>query len=162
MRRLVSHNFFLCCNTWFSINWMIYYLTFSAQSILLQVRSQDMKLSIVADSYLTTIKALQIKNECIDKSGSNFTLCSSYTESFRRPIYDAHEHRAHHDTISNTDVVRRQYLSLPYPPVNEDTLEYERVHYMGYYSKQYPFNMYYSLTLENINHFLFEGKTDFR
>ena len=65
------------------------------------------------------------------------------------------------DTLSTSDAVTRQYLSLPYPSVSEEQLQAEKNHYLGP-NRNDPHTTYTSLSLEYLNHFLYEGKNDFR
>ena len=65
------------------------------------------------------------------------------------------------DTLSTSDAVTRQYLSLPYPSVSEEHLQAEKNHYLGP-NRNDPHTTYTSLSLEYLNHFLYEGKNDFR
>ena len=65
------------------------------------------------------------------------------------------------DTLSTSDAVTRQYLSLPYPSVSEEHLQAEKNHYLGP-DRNDPHTTYTSLSLEYLNHFLYEGKNDFR
>ena len=65
------------------------------------------------------------------------------------------------DTLSTSDSVTRQYLSLPYPSVSEEQLQAEKNHYLGP-NRNDPHTTYTSLSLEYLNHFLYEGKNDFR
>ena len=65
------------------------------------------------------------------------------------------------DTLSTSDAVTRQYLSLPYPSVSEELLQAEKNHYQGP-NRNDPHTTYTSLSLEYLNHFLYEGKNDFR
>ena len=65
------------------------------------------------------------------------------------------------DSIDHEDVVRKQYCSLPYPDVAQVTLDREYDHY-NVYMKQHPYYTVPTLKLGNLNHFLYEGKFDFR
>ena len=74
------------------------------------------------------------------------------------------------DTLSQNDVVRNQYSNLPYPAVTLKDLNVEKSYYDN---KKWLVNAYGELrvkpywvtpgvTLEAINHFLFNGRNDFR
>ena len=65
------------------------------------------------------------------------------------------------DTLSQDDIVRNQYLLLPYPAVTQHSLALEQNHYNSS-KRNKPFNTYYSMALESINHFLYKGSNDFR
>ena len=65
------------------------------------------------------------------------------------------------DSIDHEDVVKKQYSSLPYPDVAQATLDREYDHY-NVYMKQHPYYTVPTLKLGNLNHFLYEGKFDFR
>ena len=68
------------------------------------------------------------------------------------------------DTLSKDDSVRKQYLSLPYPAVPEHALRAEYNHYKGRKkrTKVQPYQPVLGIDLERLNHFLFEGKQNFR
>ena len=74
------------------------------------------------------------------------------------------------DTLSQNDVVRNQYSNLPYPAVTLKDLNAEKSYYDN---KKWIVNVYGELrvkpywvtpgvTLEAINHFLYNGRNDFR
>ena len=65
------------------------------------------------------------------------------------------------DTLSTSDAVTRQYLSLPYPSVSEEQLQEEQNHYMGP-DRNMPHVTYTTLSLEYLNHFLYQGTNDFK
>ena len=79
------------------------------------------------------------------------------------------------DTLTQSDIVRKQYSTLPYPAVRHSLLAVEKKHYekgsdqnevnsiMAYGEKRTtPFSISFGITLEAVNHFLFEGKNHFR
>ena len=72
------------------------------------------------------------------------------------------------DTVSEDDVVRIQYSSLPYPAFSHRGLESEYMHYKSTTrgrtktNATIPYDMVFGFTLERINHFLFKGRNDFR
>ena len=74
------------------------------------------------------------------------------------------------DTLTQNDVVRNQYSNLPYPAVTLEDLNIEKSYYddmrwpVNAYGKlrNKPFRVIPGITLEAINHFLFNGRNDFR
>ena len=66
----------------------------------------------------------------------------------------------HLDTISQEDIVQNQYISLPYPSVSQDDIGAMKQYYNGN-QRHLPLAIYSSLTLENINHYLFRGENNF-
>ena len=74
------------------------------------------------------------------------------------------------DTLTQNDVVRNQYSNLPYPAVTLEDLDVEKSYYddmrwpLNAYGKlrNKPFRVTPGITLEAINHFLFNGRNDFR
>ena len=66
-----------------------------------------------------------------------------------------------YDTLSQDDVVKQQYAMLPYPEVKPGEFENIRRHYNSDH-KNIPMLIAPAVTLENINHFLFRGRNDFR
>ena len=66
----------------------------------------------------------------------------------------------HGDTITENDLVTRQYESLPYPVVSEKDISEEKEYYKkddGTSMVIFPTN-----TLQNINHYLHRGNENFR
>ena len=90
-----------------------------------------------------------IRNYCMHLAKSSDSDAKEYRSEF--PSYDV---------ISDDDVVRNQYKALPYPSVSEEELLREEAYYKRKTSD--PYVMYYSWNLENLNHYLFEGKNDFK
>ena len=88
---------------------------------------------------------------------------NSSTESYNVPFWQ-------HDTLTRNDIVRNQYAELPYPAVSPEGLKAEKMYYdnkvwtVKAYGKlrSYPMRVSFGATLEAINHFLFEGKNNFR
>ena len=74
------------------------------------------------------------------------------------------------DTLTQNDVVRNQYSNLPYPAVTLEDLDVEKSYYddmrwpLNAYGKlrNKPFRVTPGITLEAINHFLYNGRNDFR
>ena len=72
------------------------------------------------------------------------------------------------DTVSEDDVVRIQYSSLPYPAFSHRGVESEYMHYKSTTRRRtktnatIPYAMVFGFTLEWINHFLSKGRNDFR
>ena len=75
-----------------------------------------------------------------------------------------------YDTFTQSDIVRNQYLLLPYPAVSLEDLAQEKAHYRNKITsliaygenRTTPYNINFGMTLEAINHFLFKGKYNFR
>ena len=82
---------------------------------------------------------------------------SNTTISFNRLLLTEVEYG---DTITTNDLVTKQYESLPYPEVKEETLLWEKNHYSVEGKK--PLLVFSSIMLEQMNHYLFEGNEDFR
>ena len=78
----------------------------------------------------------------------------------QRKYQNVDEPTTYSDTLSQTDAVTRQYLSLPYPSVSEEQLQAEQTHYMGP-DRNMPHVTYTTLSLEYLNHFLYQGRNDF-
>ena len=74
--------------------------------------------------------------------------------SFSPNLYD------YGDTITSNDVVTRQYENLPYPEVKEEELIREETYYKDQNAK--PLKIFPSHLLEKLNHFLYQGKENYR
>ena len=64
------------------------------------------------------------------------------------------------DTLTQDDIVRSQYLTLPYPAVSYQELEEERQHYIGK-KKDTPFKTHFTFSLDSLNHYLYNGENQF-
>ena len=63
--------------------------------------------------------------------------------------------------MTQNDLVAQQYASLPYPPFGEEEMKEETLHYETNANVEIR-EPIWSITLENINHFLFSGSENFR
>lgn len=68
---------------------------------------------------------------------------------------------SHFDTLTQDDIVKQQYALLPYPAVKPGEFERVRWHYKSD-RKDVPIMIAPPVTLENINHFLYQGRNNFR
>ena len=58
------------------------------------------------------------------------------------------------------DLVRKQYMNLPYPYVSAENIQMEHEYYQGQ-QRNIPLLNYYSGALEFINHYLYRGQNSF-
>ena len=65
------------------------------------------------------------------------------------------------DTLLTNDVVVNHYESLPYPPFTRHDFNTEQKYYTRK-TDQKPFHGVHTITLDNLNHFLFRGNQSFR
>ena len=106
---------------------------------------------------------IERRNDHIDlsdvrtESRSSRAVCSAKSRKYQ----NLDESTAYSDTLSQTDAVTKQYLSLPYPSVSEQQLQEEQNHYMGP-NRNMPHVTYTTLSLEYLNHFLYQGRNDFK
>ena len=115
-------------------------------------------------NFMSTIKfaattKIPKKSNGISKINQNYCI-DIYRQNNIINEYDS-DSPGHFDTISQDDIVRNQYLSLPYPAVSQESLQSEQNHY---HSDKWntPFSYSAENTLESINHFLYKGGNDFR
>ena len=89
--------------------------------------------------------------------------CSS-TYAKKKVIGEADlESSGYYETLTKDDIVQNQYSLLPYPSVTEEDLADEKYYYEKLFSKRRkPYYYNYGITLEALNHFLFEGRNNFR
>ena len=64
------------------------------------------------------------------------------------------------DTLSQDDIVRKQYALLPYPAVSHQDIERLRRHYNSN-NRHVPFFVAPHNELDVVNHFLYKGRNDF-
>ena len=65
------------------------------------------------------------------------------------------------DTLSQDDIVRNQYSYLPYPAVSKRNLAGELQHYKNKRNATL-YNIIPAFTLESLNHYLYQGRNDFK
>ena len=65
-----------------------------------------------------------------------------------------------YDTLTQNDVVRTQYMKLPYPAVSQQQLSKEKAYY--YTHRKIPYTYIPGLTFEALNHYLYKGRNTFR
>ena len=61
------------------------------------------------------------------------------------------------DTVTQNDIVRRQYELLPYPTVTKESIDALRKHYHNEDKHNDPLSRVPGSDLETINHYLFKG-----
>lgn len=169
----------------FHTHWMFYFYSF-----LIVVTSTQSNLTLHSDSnqkndYLSTLSNLTQPNETIArnivkkgkvlikerlKPKNNQHFCDT---KFFEPDVKVEHHVTlanAYDTLTQDDIVRNQYLTLPYPAITPEELKVEKKYYDKKESsvtaygelRTAPFRVSPGLTLEAINHFLFRGKNNFR
>jgi hypothetical protein len=67
---------------------------------------------------------------------------------------------ANGDTLAENDLVKKQYETLPYPPVTKNKLLREEEWYKK--DKEGPFPTAKSITLPKSNHYLHKGNENFQ
>ena len=65
------------------------------------------------------------------------------------------------DTLTQNDIVRRQYELLPYPTVTKESIDALRKHYHNEDKHNDPLSRVPGSDLETINHYLFKGRNTF-
>ena len=100
----------------------------------------------------------------------NNKICQSLSQKTNSNIRERAHLIEQYDTLTQNDTVRKQYSTLPYPAVSQEDLAQEKEHYKHHKRpvraygeiRSRPAAIPYALTLEAINHFLFNGKNLFR
>lgn len=70
-----------------------------------------------------------------------------------------------YDTLTQSDIVRNQYMTLPYPAVSEEKLKHEKIYYDTVYQtamRKVPYTIHYGISFEALNHYLYKGRNTFR
>ena len=90
-------------------------------------------------------------------SYSNAQFCDKYYKHNRiRPQISEGE-----EQDSNIDLVRKQYLSFPYPYVSQQYIQMEQKYYQSP-KRNIPITTYPSIALEMVNHYLYQGENGFK
>ena len=115
--------------------------------------------------------------ESFEESAIKATMANSNIKT--KHITDVKRNHCSNQTINNSesiknheqkDIVLQQYLSLPYPAITNDVLDEEKYYYeqtpktINAYGEMRikPFRGNPGITLESINHYLYQGKNLFR
>ena len=64
------------------------------------------------------------------------------------------------DTLTQDDIVMKQYALLPYPAVSQQEIMKVKQHYNSV-NRHIPYHTTPSQTLESLNHFLYKGKNGY-
>ena len=99
----------------------------------------------------------EIKYNRIYETNRNKFICQ---ESKTLSLEDVDENKYSDNSVSNNDLVQLQYLHLPYPTIRYDTIETEYKYYRSQNS-DYPLSVQYSMKLEDLNHYLYQGQNNF-
>ena len=85
---------------------------------------------------------------------------------------DVYETSNHHleppepyDTLTQSDIVQKQYMTLPYPAVSQGELKNQKTYYDKIYHtgiRKIPYSVSYGVSFEALNHFLYKGRNTFR
>ena len=132
--------------------------------------------------YITaTFNILLTHNDiyCVSCEESAIKAATSNENIETKHIADVKRNYCSNQTINNSesskyyeqkDIVLQQYLSLPYPAITNDVLDEEKYYYeqtpktINTYGEKRikPFRGNPGITLESINHYLYQGKNLFR
>ena len=109
--------------------------------------------------YFSTIEV--INADIIYPTKRNFVTChAQFDQSKELSLDHGDAHGFSDNEISNGDLVQLQYIQLPYPKIRQDTIEMEYKYYLGQ-NTRYPVSSQYSMKLEYLNHYLYQGQNNF-
>ena len=114
-------------------------------------------MSIVIKMLLEIAMWMYLLITCTNASDSNAQFCDKYYKHkrIRLQICEAEEQD------SNIDLVRKQYLSFPYPYVSPQYIQMEQNYYQSP-KRNIPITTYPSISLEMVNHYLYQGENGFK
>ena len=99
----------------------------------------------------------RILNDVSQKNERERNRCSRKLIKINNKEENIHEFEKY-DILSADDIVRDQYNAMPYPPVTEKELLQDKNHYA---ENDSIFELSYSSALEALNHYLYQGNTNF-
>ena len=103
----------------------------------------------------------KINKDMIYPTKSNSLTCNDiFDQTIMLNIDDFNAHGYSDNDISSDDLVKHQYLQLPYPTIRNDTMEMEYKYYLGQ-NNRYPVSSKYSMKLDYLNHYLYQGQNNF-
>ena len=104
-----------------------------------------------------------IMNVSREKEYANLSDCMSMYICVNRTCNQDLESLEIYDTLTQSDIVRNQYMTLPYPAVSDRQLEMDKSYYENLYKiRKTPYVTSYGITFEALNHFLYKGRNTFR
>ena len=155
--------------------WIMYGLTMAINTNILAENVLDTQFEIesrISSMYgrirndNSTLKRNIIENEYLQKDWNrsyevDTRLCHFHSSLKNTKKADEEYFSRVSDTLSQDDIVRNQYSSLPYPAVSKRELAVESQYYKNK-QKTTPYNMIFAFTLESLNHYLYKGQNQFR
>jgi hypothetical protein len=80
-----------------------------------------------------------------------------------RTYYQDLESSETYDTLTQSDIVRSQYMTLPYPLVSDQQLVTDKYYYDHVYPiRKIPYMVSFGISYEALNHYLYQGRNTFR
>ena len=132
-----------------------FYLNFARSKLLFIV----FKISVYVDSSNLSLGGF---NGTQRDHSSTFGQNCCFDTYYNKKITNKYDYPKYFDIITQGDIVQQQYLTLPYPPVQQNDILNEQMYYSGNKPTK-PFDLSsYTFTLENVNHFLFRCCKEFR
>ena len=121
-----------------------------------QIRQSNMK------TLTRRLSTLEVRNaNGIYQTNGDMQVCSEiYNRSLQSSNHKDVNVYGYSDSVSTNDLVKKQYSILPYPTVGYDTIRREHMYYLSDNSN-YPISSHYSLKLEYLNHYLYQGQNNF-
>ena len=150
---------------YFSISIIVFYVRYEIYCHSLLLNNSDE--TIVQSSMLQYDLSELVPSHAISNQNNTNV---NYNSCVDKTIYNS-EYMGYYE---QKDIVLQQYLSLPYPAVPKELLEIERNYYHNTTHKTAktikaygemrikPFRGNPGMTAESINHYLYQGKNNFR
>ena len=166
-------------NVW-KLHWYIYYLLWIVQAIRMALDTDVNTLfpNALFNNLNVRGRSLAFSASTTQTKRNNFTIrefIHSGNESFKSTsqLCELRSSKYHSrqtvrvtlsrfsDSLTNDDIVRSQYSLLPYPAVSANELHTEWNYYKFKQGSE-PYNMFFPFTFESLNHYLYQGKNNFR
>ena len=116
--------------------------------------------NFILNLFFVTLNFALSRSEVAFQRTSKHHHCSEFAKLYKDRI-SSQEFQKNGDTLTHDDVVRQQYTSLPYPEISQDEIINTYNHYNGEF-KHIPYMRPVAQNLESLNHFLYEGRNNFR
>ena len=165
----------------FMSNWCFYYLLWSMSSVrfVMNISNNILFENILQNQFEIESRILSsygsVRNENSTTSRNIFAI-EYFEQDWNRPFkmnsrlctfaftlinQNQSDETMDSDTLTQDDIVRNQYSSLPYPAVSKRELAAELQYYKNTQNTT-PYNMIFAFTLESLNHYLYKGENNFR
>ena len=129
-------------------------------SLIMSARNNKFRVVLHQSFSNTIVQKFNIMDDLKELMVDNSEYCMNAYLYHKETHGNYLESLENYDTLTQNDVVRMQYMKLPYPAVSHQQLSKEKAYY--YTHRKIPYTYIPGLTFEALNHYLYKGRNTFR